>query len=136
MPTRRTAENPELLWVDAVGSGVVADETNCPVNVLPDFRNCEFGLAPVNNSEECVSPLDKRPAIQHFGCFVNFVVCAEPTSADDEHNPAIVALGQGLKNVQCHGQAVFLPVIDFLRPLKKCFLRKSNWRIDKNEGDN
>jgi len=130
MPTRRSAENPNLLRVNAVGLGVVPDETHCPVHVLPDFRDSEFGLAPVNNSEERVTQVDKFRAIQHFECLFNFVIRTEPPAADDKHDPAIIALAQGLKNVERHSQAVLPPINDFLLPFKKVSVRNPNRRTD------
>ena len=136
MPTCRSAENPYLTRVNAVVPGIVTNETNSPVYVFPDFRDCVFGLAPVNHSEQRVSPLDESLPIQTLGHPVYFILRAEPSAADDKHDSAIIALGQGLKNVERQGQAVLPPVNDFLLPLKKALVCKSNRRAGKNEDDN
>ncbi len=118
MPTRRSTENPYLPRVNAVVPGIVANETNSPVYVFPDFRNSVFGLTPVNNSEERVTPLDECHPIQTLSHPVNLILRAEPSAADDKHDSAIIALGQGLKNIKRHGQSMPPPVNDFLLPLK------------------
>jgi hypothetical protein len=90
----------------------------------------------VNHSEQRVSPLDEPLPIQTLGHPVYFILRAEPSAADDKHDSAIIALGEGLKNVERQGQAVLPPVNDFLLPLKKALVCKSNRRAGKNEDDN
>ena len=78
----------------------------------------QFVGVSVNNREERVSPLDECLPIQTLGHPVNLILRAEPSAADDKHDSAIIALGQGLKNVERHIQAVLPPVNGFLLPLK------------------
>ena len=87
MAARAAARDSEMIRIDAPLLRVMPDESNGAMNILHDFRDGKLRLRPVDDRENGVTVVGKRPVRFWIDRFVR----REPATADHENDAVAIA---------------------------------------------